>query len=1174
MAFGLIVAAATAVAAPGHRAYITRAKGTVQMQREGRGPWHAVRTRAHRALYTRDHVQTLVASEATIAIDGCKVALQPRTHVIIPPAREASSRKPSRIRLVAGRVWAWLIGGRDIEISAAGAVAAAEGTRFVLEAEPGQPTTLTVLEGTVRFYNEFGSVVVGEGEQSSATEGSAPTRPMRVDPSGYIEWEADLSSVDIGLEFRDVYGDSPSNLRQRVADDRYQVELHPERWEDHLDLARALADLGDLQDAEDSARRALALTEESGDALAPQDCLVELGRILLLQRRAPEALEAFSQLTMPGSGSLRAVALLNAGGSANVEAAAQAVTEARAAIAASEASAKHKAESLALADLVTGAISIRAGDAAGAREVLERAAQSGVMGSVEAYPLLCQVQLAQGDGAAALETARTAVEQAPVLSASYVALASAEFFVGDLGRAREAIDKALELRPDSASASLVASDIHVASGDLDAGLRYALAAVTLDPELGPAHSALGMIYLALNDLNDAEQAFSKALDATPDLVSARTGMGVTYARQGSLGKAMEMQKAAVALDSRRVSALNNRGAVYLARGNLDAAVADFEQAIALQPEWSMPRANLAIAYLDLNQFANAVREGELAVSLGEDSARAHTTLGRIYLEQNRTDKAWAELRRALELDDSYSLAHLHIAEVYLRQGRSRDALNHQLEALTRQPSAILETREYSRTEARVEAGSLRGRLRTDGRGDDGQNSYYLSVSHEEDDADRAHSDYESTTWLGLAGRQTAAGRTSAIYATSQSDEFERPGRVLADGSPEDPDFRSRFRAQSAQYLTRRPLTDSVDLTTRIGYSATEIVDNNPDSLISDPKPFPNLKVRRHGPSVEARVDARLCAKSSLVVGAAAANEDTDVAGFVNRQDPPGSTTIVSDPFSNAEDTSAATYYAEYTNQLGHATELMVGGRLVTRKGAAPVLRPKAYLRHELGSTGTLVLLTRPVLRDDVSEISPVDDWALFSWVSPTDLGTGGYSQSYELQYQIMPTNASLFRATAFRRTLRNYIADLENPAWAPGYIGPIIGEGELSGAELHYERRLGRDLSGNVALRYTESENDDAGGLDIPYQPELTGALGLDYIDQSGVRAGVTWLYVGKRYADLSNAARLGSYNTLNLRLARQLSLQTDVFLSIDNILDEEDAFWQGYPNDGRKVRAGVEYRF
>jgi outer membrane receptor protein involved in Fe transport len=173
----------------------------------------------------------------------------------------------------------------------------------------------------------------------------------------------------------------------------------------------------------------------------------------------------------------------------------------------------------------------------------------------------------------------------------------------------------------------------------------------------------------------------------------------------------------------------------------------------------------------------------------------------------------------------------------------------------------------------------------------------------------------------------------------------------------------------------------------------------------------------------------------------------------------------------------------------------------------------------------------------------------------------------------MPADGSLLRLTAFQRDLRNYLADLADPSWAAGIVRGAISSGALTGAQLEWEKWLGANLSAGVWVRYTDSENDDT-GLEIPYEPEITGAFSLNYLDSRGWRIGADWSYIGSRYADLANATKLGSFNTLNLRAARQLSLQTDVFITVENLLDEEDGIWQGYPSRGRNVKAGVEYRF
>ena len=81
-------------------------------------------------------------------------------------------------------------------------------------------------------------------------------------------------------------------------------------------------------------------------------------------------------------------------------------------------------------------------------------------------------------------------------------------------------------------------------------------------------------------------------------------------------------------------------------------------------------------------------------------------------------------------------------------------------------------------------------------------------------------------------------------------------------------------------------------------------------------------------------------------------------------------------------------------------------------------------------------------------------------------------------------------------------------------------------------------------------------------------------LDEDGNRIGVSWVHVGRRWADLPNTIRLGSYDVLSLRAARQLNLHTDVFVSVDNLLNERSGFWLGYPSRGTHVRGGVQHRF
>ena len=1146
------------------RARLVRVSGGVGVQRGGSGVWHPITTPPDHLLYPGDHLQTYQRASASISIDGALETLGPRTEVVIPPRPGGRPpRAPSRLRVIVGKILSWLMGTRDLEIGAAGAVAAARGTKFVTEVAEDGRTTLTVIEGQVSFFNDLGSVVVSQGEQSTATPDSPPTRSRIVDLSGYLEWDASLENIWLGFETRYHPSETRARLEEMLEPARRQVEATPGDPKAQEGLGDLLADLGDGSGAEAAYRKAIELTPNSADLH------LSLGYALLMDGRRPEALaefEAAARLAPTDAAPLV--------GQAAAEVAA--VQEDHLARAADLLQSALKLQpEYAPAHLVAGLLAMRRGDAQVAEQSLRRAIELDAS-SFQAHSYLSVVQLATGDSTAALDSARKAVGMAPASALAHQSLATAYAFTGDLRQAGKEADLALQANAESPAAHLVRAQVRLAAGDLAGARDEAQLAVTLDPLLAPAYSAVGMIALAQNDLRAAQQAFDRAVAISPKLAAAQTGLGVVYARQGKLAAAMKAQKAAIALDDRLAATHNNLGAVCLARGLLADAVAEFAEAIHLQPTWSMPHANLAMAYLDLNRFADAVREGELAVRLGEDSARTHTTLARVYLEQNRLNKAWASLRRAIELDGTYALAHLEMGEVYLQQGRARDAQREQLEAITLEPASMLETRQYARTEARVEAGSsFRGRAKTDGRGDDGQNSFYTSFEYERNSNGRPHSTWDRHTEVAALGRQPAADQTCALYLSAQDEDRDKPGRALPGDVPEDPNYRSSFNGREAQALARLPLGSDGRVTLRLGYRQTTQVDHNPDALLPDPKPFPRLEIQYRGPMGEARLDQRVSSRNRLVAGAAASGETREVSGVMATLNPPGSPDPVTyTPFDNQAGHNAATLYLEDEQRFGPDTRVMLGGRLATAQHATPVWRPKAYVVQDLGRGSTVILLTRPVLRDDVSELSPVDHWALPDGLSPLDLGGGGFSQSYELQYQLMPRNGSLFRVAGFYRTLRNFIVDLQDPQWAPGQAGAVVAAGSLQGAQVECEHWLTREISARAWLRFTDSKNGAGPGLDIPLQPRLTSQVAADFLSHSGLRGELSWVHVGSRYADLPNATRLGSYDVLNLRAAHQFNLHLDVFVVIDNVLGNRYEFWPDYPARGRTIQAGAEYRF
>ena len=258
------------------------ARGRVEIQAGGKGAWTAVR-RGTRDASEGDHIRTGPNSSLHIVTDdGARIALGPNTEVVL---REPD--RPRGWRVTLGRVWATITGGKRLEVRAPGAIAAAEGTTFQVDVAEDGTTVLTVVEGTVQFYNDLGNVTVLGSQQSTAQVGQAPTRPTIVDPSSLTAWEANLQTLMVAVESPLVSTD-PERLEQELVQRQQAVTTRPEDAAAHAALAEALLDLNRTGDAMGEVQRAVELDPDQGALRGV------LAYVLLRAGRPAEAAEQFA----------------------------------------------------------------------------------------------------------------------------------------------------------------------------------------------------------------------------------------------------------------------------------------------------------------------------------------------------------------------------------------------------------------------------------------------------------------------------------------------------------------------------------------------------------------------------------------------------------------------------------------------------------------------------------------------------------------------------------------------------------------------------------------------------------------------------------------------------------------------------------------------------------------
>lgn len=195
----------------------------------------------------------------------------------------------SRLRLAVGAMWVRAPRvPKGLQIETPSATAAIRGTDWALAVAPDGSSTLTVLRGTVEFFNDFGRVTVGRDETATARIGQPPVKRFIIDIKDQPKW-----ALYLDLEWIDMLSITGERLAAlRAERDRLDIAAIEATGDSHalLRAAEVAYDLGDVGAAE----RLLATFWRSAQ---PED----LGRAWLLEgmidvhrRRYAEAEERLS----------------------------------------------------------------------------------------------------------------------------------------------------------------------------------------------------------------------------------------------------------------------------------------------------------------------------------------------------------------------------------------------------------------------------------------------------------------------------------------------------------------------------------------------------------------------------------------------------------------------------------------------------------------------------------------------------------------------------------------------------------------------------------------------------------------------------------------------------------------------------------------------------------------
>jgi tetratricopeptide (TPR) repeat protein len=200
---------------------IVELAGTVEILPHGAATW--VLTQANQQLYALDRIRIgtnssvgLLWSDQSVLRFGALTELE-----ILPPQTDNADRG---LHLIRGLLSFF---HRDkpgrIRVITSGALAGIEGTEFVMEVfttNGVEQTTLSVVDGKVRFSNEHATLVITNGQQAVAEPGQVPQRTAGFIANNLLQWcfyypaVLDLKDLSLTPGEAKILGDSLAAYRE------------------------------------------------------------------------------------------------------------------------------------------------------------------------------------------------------------------------------------------------------------------------------------------------------------------------------------------------------------------------------------------------------------------------------------------------------------------------------------------------------------------------------------------------------------------------------------------------------------------------------------------------------------------------------------------------------------------------------------------------------------------------------------------------------------------------------------------------------------------------------------------------------------------------------------------------------------------------------------------------
>ncbi len=455
-----------------------------------------------------------------------------------------------------------------IRVITRGAVAGIEGTEFVLAMDDTDRTTLSVIDGKVRFGNDHATLVLTNGEQAIADVGQAPARTAGFEANNILQWcfyyPAVLDPADLTFSLDEQSALAKSLEAYRSGDllaalAKYPADRQPASDAERVYYAALLLSVGEVEKTE----TLLNSLSSASASERPRRLGAALRQMIAAVKRTTSTVPA-SQLTT-----------------------------------------EFLADSYYQQSL---------GDRKTSLALALQSAQQAATANPQfgfAWERVAELEFSFGHTPAAEDALEKSLALAP---RNAQALALKGFLLAARGKPREArdsFDKAIAVDSALANAWLGRGLCRIRLGDNQGGREDLLIAAALEPQRAELRSYLGKAYANVGDFSHARKELNLAEKLDPNDPTAPLYSALVNQENNRVNDAIR--------DLEKSEALNNNRSVYRSQ-------------LLLDQDQAVRSANLAGMYNDAGMPEVAEREADRAVNYDYGNYSAHLFLANSYYQ--------------------------------------------------------------------------------------------------------------------------------------------------------------------------------------------------------------------------------------------------------------------------------------------------------------------------------------------------------------------------------------------------------------------------------------------------------------------------------------------------------------------------------------------------------------